>query len=112
VLPVKRAHSRIDSGQKLIVGGDAPAGSEPHIGDVQILTAIVVDVHPAGTHTGPVIFDACFLRNVGEGAVSVVAVEILPPEVVCHMEVRPSVIVVIAPRCGKRKAIVVLIHSA
>src|SRR5207247_5151085 len=94
-----------------LLHSDALAGGRPHVRDVQVLVPIVVVVEPADAHAGAEIFNPGFPGNVGESAVTVVAIEVFPSKIVGHVEVGPAVVVVVCPSAGKAEAIVVLVET-
>src|SRR5579871_2636564 len=94
-----------------ILRGDSFSSRGPHVGDVEVLGAIVVVIEAADAHSRAHIFDARLLRNVGECAVSVVPIKILSSEIVDDVQVGPTVAVVIAPAAAKTIASVVLIEA-
>ncbi len=77
---------RADFGRRVFLevvrGGNAFAGGGPHIGHVKIRSAIVVVIGPRNAHARADVFHAGLGSDVGEGSVSVVAVEILAAKIV------------------------------
>ena len=90
---------------------DALTGGCPHVRHVEILSAIVVVVQPANAHAGAHVFHARLCSHIGKRAVAVVAVQILPPEVVHDVEIGPAVTVVVAPTTAKAVTGVVLVET-
>src|SRR6267143_73764 len=90
---------------------DTLPGRGPHVSDVKILMAVIVIIEPADTHPRTHIFNSGFRSDIGESSVAVVAVEVLPSEVVHDIKIGPSVPVVIAPPAAKTVARVVLVKA-
>src|SRR4029077_5544070 len=86
------------------------AGGGPHIGHVNILIPVVIEIEPGGAHTGPGVLDSRSRRDSGEGSVAVVAIEVTASKVVGHAEVRRSVSIEIAPGASETVAIVLNIQ--
>ena len=91
--------------------GDALAGGGPHVGDVEIVDAVVVVIEPADTHPRADIFRASPGRDVGERSVAIVAIQIFSPEIVHDVEVRPAVAVEVAPTAAEAITRVVLVET-
>src|SRR5580700_5455423 len=97
--------------------GDALAGGCPHIGDIEIIVtgavigAAAVVVEPADTHARADIFDSCLRGNISKGSVPVVAVKIFSAEIIYHVEVGPTVAVVVAPSAAETVARVVPVQA-
>ena len=87
------------------------ARRRPHISNVKILGSIVVVIEPADTHAGADVFNLRLRSNVGKSSIAIVAIKILAAEVVHHVEIRPAVIVVIAPSAAKTVARVVAVEA-
>src|SRR5262249_28876937 len=83
-----------------------------HVGDIKIFAPIAIEITPSGTHPGPNILDTCLSSDIGEGAVAVVAIKILSPEIVSNEQVWPAVVVIVAPGAGKAVTIIVLIEAS
>src|SRR5207244_7574177 len=79
----------------------------PHVCNVNILVPVVVKIKPAHPHASANVFYTSVARDRGEGAVTIVAIEIVSPEIVGNVEVRPAISVVVAPGTGEAVAIVV-----
>src|SRR5208282_1324019 len=90
---------------------DAHASGGPHIGDIEILGAVVVVIEPADAHASADVFNSSLRSDIGKGPIAVVAIQILPAKVVHHVEVGPAVAVVIAPSATKTVARVVPIKA-
>ena len=88
---------------------DALAGCGPHIGNVKILAAVVVEVDGADAHAGADVFHASLDGDVGEGAIAIVAVEIFAAEVVDHVEVGPAISGEVAPAAAETVTGIVLV---
>src|ERR1700677_4041562 len=112
VLLINRADGRVHSRKKAIAGSDSLAFVQPHIGNVHVLPAVVVIVEPAGAHARSIVLYACSTGNIGKGAVSVVAIEVLTPKIVGYINVWPAVVVIVTPGHRKTKAIVVGVNPA
>ena len=65
-----------------VLGGDALTRGGPHVGDVEILRAVIVVIEPGNAHAGADVFNPSLGGNIGEGSVTVVAVKILAAEIV------------------------------
>src|SRR5438552_15005028 len=91
--------------------GDALAGGGPHIGNVDVLIAAVLGVEPAGAHAGAGVVCSALIRDGGESAVAVVAIEIAAAEVVCDVQVGCAVTVGVTPRRGKTVAVVSCVEA-
>src|ERR1700733_2496301 len=96
---------------KNLLCGNALAGRGPHVSDVEVFEAIVVIIEPANAHACADIFHSRLRRDVGKCPIAVIAVEVLASEVVHHVQVGPSVAVVVAPTATKAIARVVLIEA-
>ena len=102
-----RGWLRVPSFWKTSCRGNALAGGGPHVGDVEVLFAVVVVVEGAYAHSCANVFDACLRGYVGKGAVAVVAVEVLAAEVVDDVEVGPAIVIEVAPAAAEAIAGVV-----
>src|SRR5579862_7037943 len=80
-----------------ILRRDAYPRSRPHIRDIKILSSIVIVVEPADAHTCADVFDSSLRCDIGKSSVAIVAIKILPPEIVYHVKIGPSIAVVITP---------------
>src|ERR1700745_3594226 len=81
--------------------GNALACGGPHIGDVNVLAAIVIEVGPTCAHAGAGIVDAGGIGDGFEGAVAVIAIKIAAAEIIGDVKVGPAVRIDVAPGAGK-----------
>src|ERR1700722_20276608 len=86
-------------------------GSGPHIGDINILCAVIVIVEPAHAHPSANIFNPFLRRHVSKRSVAIVAVKVLAAEIVHYVKIGPAIAVVVAPAATKAVASIVLIQS-
>ncbi len=93
-------------GMKVCFLGDSLAGGGPHIGNVNLLMAVVVDIGPAGAHAGPGLVDSGGFGNGFKSAVAAIAVKIATAKIVGHVQVWPAVRIDITPSASKAEAIV------
>ena len=89
-----------------LLRGNSLTGGRPHVGGVDVLFAVVIEIGPARAHAGARIVDVGFAGDCGERAVAVVAIEIAAPEIVGHVEIGRSAGVGVAPRAGEAVAVV------
>ena len=108
--PVGALQSGLRQGREFAVFNDPLSRVGPHIGNVQIRLAIVIAIEPGGAHSRTNIFETRARREIAK-APSFVDVEILPPEVVCYIQIGPAVIIEIAPGGCRAESVVVLVHS-
>src|ERR1700730_655654 len=90
---------------------NAIAARSPHIRNVEIKLAVVVVVQPGNAHTGANILHASLFRNIREGSVAVVAIEILAAEIIDYVKVRPLVAIGISPGAAEAEASVVRMQA-
>src|SRR5712671_3321819 len=91
-----------------LLRGNALAGGGPHVSNVKILKAVIVVIEPGNAHPRANVLNSCPRSNIGEGAIAVVAVEIFATEIVHHVQVGPTVAVVVAPPAAETVAGIVL----
>src|ERR1700688_4510442 len=89
---------------KILLFGNSHAGRGPHVCNEYVLVAVVVKIEPARAHPGPDVLDARFRGDCGEFSVAVVAVQVVPSEVIGHIQVWRAVGVVITPGARETKA--------
>ena len=87
------------------------ARCRPHVRHVEVLCSVIVVIKPAHTHPCADIIHANLSRNVGERPIAIIAVEVLPAEVIYDIKVGPAVLVVIAPSTAKTVSRVVLVQT-
>src|SRR4029079_2006475 len=87
------------------------AGGGPHIGHVDVLVSIVIEIEPRRAHAGARVLNSRFIRDGCEGSVAVVAIKVASPKVVGHVKIERPVRVEIAPGAGETVAIVFYIQS-
>src|SRR5690348_3086162 len=85
-------------------------GGRPHVRHVEVLSPVVVVIKPANTHPRADIVHARLSRNVGEGSIAIVAIEILAAEIIYHIKIGPAVLVEIAPSTAKAVSCIVSIQ--
>src|SRR5260221_13803311 len=90
---------------------DALAGAGPHVGNVDVLIAAVRGIEPAGAHAGASVVCPALIRDGGESAVAVVAIEIAAAEVVRDVQAGYAVAVGVTPRTGKTVAVVFYVEA-
>src|ERR1700739_2558655 len=95
---------------KIFLRRDANPRSGPHIGNGEIFRAIIFKIEPGNAHSRAYIRDACFVCDIGKGAVAVVAIKILASEIVRDIKVWPRMIAGVAPAATETEAIVVLVQ--
>src|SRR5258708_39182561 len=91
--------------------GNTLADGGPHVGNVDVLVSAVRGIEPAGAHACAGVVCPALIRDGGESAVTVVAIEIAAAEVVRDVKVRRTVAVGVAPRTGKTEAVVFRIQA-
>ena len=92
---------------KDFLGRDSKARRRPHVPDAKILGPVIVVIKPAHTHPCADIIHFRLSRDVGERPIAIVAVEVLAAEIIYHIKVGPTVLVVIAPSTAKTVSCVV-----
>src|SRR5215469_4377397 len=97
MLPVQGTSSTVRVGLKVLLGGQPDAGSRPHVGHIQVVAAILIEIEPSGAHARAHILGTGFWRYVSERAITVVPVKVLAAEVVDHVQIGPQVVIVVAP---------------
>src|SRR5450432_4011366 len=85
-------------------------GCSPHVAHVQIRTAVVIVVEPGGAHSRAYVFHSRLRRHVTKPA-PFILVQVVPPEVIGYIKVRPTVAVIVAPGGRKTVTVVVMVHS-
>ena len=90
---------------------DTLSGRGPHVSDVKILDSVIVIIAPADSHARAHILNAGLRSDVGKSSVVVVAVEVLPPEVVHDIKIGPAVAVVVVPTTAKTVTSIVLVKA-
>src|SRR5277367_4589218 len=90
---------------------DSLACGRPHIGDIDVLLTVVIEIGPACAHSGSRTVDAGFGRDSRECAVAIVPVQVTAPEIVSHAEIGQVVARVVAPGAGETIAVVLCIQS-
>ena len=83
---------------------ERPGGVGVHVGHEEVEVAVAVDVAPGDPHAGAAVDDAGRGRPLAEGAVALVVVEGVLPELVGDVEVGPAVVVVVGPGGGHAPA--------
>src|SRR5262249_33676336 len=83
----------------------------PHVGDIEIWSAVAIVIEPGSAHPRPDVFHTSFSRDIAEPAL-VVPVEVVAAKVVGDIQARPTASVVVAPRCGEAVAVIVHIDPA
>src|SRR4051794_34403610 len=96
--------------KQAFVRNSQPRG-RPHVSDVNVLMSIVVHIKPACAHSCTDILNIGLTRNCFERSISVVAIKITASEIVCHVQVWPSIGVQVAPGTGKTVAVIVDVQS-
>jgi hypothetical protein len=76
---------------KLFLPRDSLAGCFPHAGDVDILTAVVIEVGPGATHPSPDAFDVRLFRSDRERSVAIVAIKLGGTEIIGDKKVRQAI---------------------
>ena len=89
-----------------------PARGRPHIANIKVFLPVTIKITPRGAHPRSNILYTCFRSYVGKGAVAIVAVQVLPSEIISDKQVRPAIVVVISPGTGKAVTVIVLIKAA
>jgi len=89
---------------------DALSLRGPHIRDQNVRSSVAVIIDPRSAHTRSDIIDPGLFGHIPEMTVRV-AIEILAAEIVRDVKIWPAIAIVVAPRCRKREAIVVVIHT-
>src|SRR5208337_2135195 len=82
----------------------------PHVGHIQVLPSVPVVIEPTDAHPRPNIFHPSLSSNVRKRSIAVVPVQILPPEIVHHVQVQPAVSLRIRPSATETKTCVVLVE--
>src|SRR5438034_4838089 len=104
VKPVARGRFSEHLVQSWNSGGHAAASLTVHIRDVKVFAAIIVVITPGSAHGEAVRGQASFGSHVREAGRPVIAKQHVGTPVVGDVQVRPSVLVVIAPGRLKRVA--------
>src|SRR5215469_3276418 len=84
------------------------SGCGPHIGNVEILHAVIVMVEPTDAHASANVFPTHISGYICERSIAVIAIYILASEIIHNVEVGPAIAVVIVPCATKAVAGVVL----
>ena len=91
VLAVKGSNRLRIFGMKGILGGNSHAGGRPHVANKNVLLAVAIEIEPAGAHPRARFLNPRFGRDHCERSVAVIPIQIAPPEVVGHVEIRTSI---------------------
>src|SRR5579871_732163 len=97
---------------KLRVLKHAHTRRDPHSSRVDILYAAIVDIEPTGAHTRARFVDVSLAGNRSKRPVAVVAIEVVSPEVVYDVQIRPAVSIAVSPRTRKAVAVVLNIQTS
>src|SRR5437660_11142441 len=84
----------------------AKSGRRPHVGDVHVLPAVIIDIEPRRAHAGAYILHAGVGGDCSKGAVAVTPVEIVASEIIRHIQIGTAISVQIAPRASKTVTVV------
>src|SRR5438094_9717286 len=84
MLLIERANVRSFVFVKPSLAGNSLPGSGPHVGNVDVLMAVIVEIRPRCAHAGADVVGASFFGDRGERSVALVTVEIATAKVVCH----------------------------
>ena len=96
---------------KFLLLRNPQAGRGPHLGNVDVLFAVIVEVEPGGAHSGADIVHVRCGCNRSECPVAVIAIEIVAPKVVRHVQAGAAVRVIVAPGAGEAVAIILDVQS-
>src|SRR5260370_25770995 len=86
---------------KYLLRRDALSSCRPHIADVQIFRAVVIEVEPGDAHPRANGFRCGLRGNIGEGSVASVAVQSLAAKIIYDIEIGPAIAVVVTPSTTK-----------
>src|SRR5882724_8380050 len=75
---------------KLSLAGSSLSGRGPHIANVDVLVAAIVEIGPGCAHTSADVVDAGFSRDRKESSVALVTVQIATAKIVRHVEIGPA----------------------
>ena len=109
---IQSARFRVPALLKVFLHGNAHAGGGPHVRNVEVVPAIIVEVEPCCAHAGADVLNAGFAGHTGKSAVAVVAVEIVAPKIVHNVQVGPEVAVVIPPSTAEAEARVIDVEAS
>ena len=90
---------------------DPLSGRTPHVGYQQVGMAVRIVIQPGGAHAGPEIHHARFFGHIPE-VTAVIAIQILAPEIISDIQIRPAIAVVVAPGSRKAEPVIVVVHPA
>ncbi len=85
-------------------------GIGPHVRHIQVRSAVAIVIKPRSTHPWTNVFYASLARKVPKLA-SAVLIQILAPEIIRHVQIGPTVVVIVAPGRRETKPVVVLHHA-
>src|SRR5262245_7559134 len=88
----------------------ALAWGAPRIAHIEVGTSVSVIVQPCGAHAGPEIFHARRGCYVTEPA-AIIPVQVVSAKIIRYVEVRPAVVIIIAPRRSEAVSIIVLAQT-
>ncbi len=107
VLAVKHADRLRLFFMEPFLSGNSQAGRRPHIRNVHVLVPVIVEIEPACAHACSDVLNSRFCGDRREFPIAAVAVQIVSPEVVGHVQIRRAVGVVVAPGARETKAVVI-----
>ena len=81
----------------------------PHVRHVKVGPAIAVIVEPVGAHARPDVFYASGLRLIAKMPAAI-DIQVLAAEVVGDIQIRPAIIVEVAPGRREAEPVIVLVH--
>jgi hypothetical protein len=96
---------------KALLAGNPLARGRPHVGNVDILFAVVIKVRPARAHSSPRVVDVGFACDRSERPITVVAVQVAAPKIVGHVKIWQAVGSVVAPGARETIAVVLSVQS-
>src|ERR1019366_8485125 len=111
VLVIKRARLRGSVLFEDVLHRDALARRRPHVRHVKVFRAVIIVINPADAHPRADIFNSRLRSNVSKSSIAIVTVEILAPEIIHHVKIRPAIAVEVVPPTTKAVARVVLVET-
>src|SRR5882724_2644574 len=89
---------------------NSQASSRPHVGGINVLLAVAIKIEPAGAHPRADFINASSCGDRCKSSFAVVAIEIVPPKVVDHIQIWRTIAVCVAPGASKTVAVVLRIQ--
>jgi hypothetical protein len=87
------------------------ASRDPHASRVDVLSGGIVEVEPAGAHSGSRFVYVGLAGGRGESSVALIAIQIVSAKIIHYVQVRPPISVAVAPRTSETVAVVLDVQA-